>query len=150
MRILVAEKDHYFRKLLDQMLKMEGHEVLAAENGEQAMNFMSQFRPHVVLMNMLSSMQTSRPPASGEHEQPGAEPVVFLTAGCGGDFLAGFMGNEENRAVFFDHLPTRIKISVIEHVQQLCGALSRCQRLTAQEKLLMHPAPGNNTPDFVV
>jgi hypothetical protein len=134
------------------MLTMEGHEVLAAETGEQAMNFMRQFHPQVVLMNMLSSIPTCQPPSgkSGGHGQYGEEPVVFLTAGCGGDFLTGFMGDEEKRTVFFDHLPTRVKIGVIEHVQQLCSALGRCQRLTTQERRLMHPTSGDNAPDFAV
>ncbi|MBS4096540.1 MAG: hypothetical protein KGZ83_06850 [Sulfuricella sp.] len=152
MRILVAEKDHNYRKLLDQMLKMEGHEVLAAENGEHAMVIMSQFRPHVVLMNMFSSMQACRQPTSadGVSVQTSTEPVVFMTAGGGEDFLAGFMGGDEERSDAFDRLPTRAKISAVEQVQQLCGALSRCERLAAQERRLMRSHLGYSVPDFVV
>lgn len=138
MRILVAEKDRNGRRLLDQILKMEGHEVFTAEDGEHALNILLQFRPEVVLMNMFDSLHADGQPARHINLQGSGElpPVVFMTAGGAETLLSGFMSEKNEAHDIFDRLPTHAKICAIEHIQHLCGALSRCQKLSAQERIL--------------
>ena len=138
MRILVAEKDRNGRRLLDQILKMEGHEVFTAEDGEHALNILLQFRPDVVLMNMFDSLHAGgQPPRQiNLHGNGGMPPVVFMAGGGAESLISGFMGERNEAHDIFDQLPAHAKISAIEHIQHLCSALSRCQKLSAQEKIL--------------
>lgn len=152
MRILVAEKDLNGRRLLDQILKMEGHEVFTAEDGEHALNILLQFKPDVVLMNMFDSLHTGGLPASqfNLHGHGDMAPVVFMAAGRAGSLLSGFEGEKDGAHDVFDHLPAQSKISAIEYIQQLCGALSRCQKVSARERHLMkRPHLVNEAPDFL-
>ncbi|MEN6585729.1 MAG: hypothetical protein ABFE02_06730 [Sulfuricella sp.] len=150
MRILVAEKDRNGRRLLDQILKMEGHEVFTADDGEHAMNIMMQFRPDMVLMNIFDSLQVAGLPArqTTSPDFGGMAPVVFMTPGGAGNFLSGFMGEENATNNIFDQLPAHSKIGAIEYIQHLCGAMSRCHKLFVQEKnLTQRPHRMNQAAD---
>src|SRR5512146_2532856 len=93
MRILVAEKDQNGRRLLDQMLRMDGHEVYVAEEGEHAMSLLQEVKPDVVLMNMFRSLHSERQPVGqiSVHCQEEITPVVFMTSSGTCDVLGNFM-----------------------------------------------------------
>lgn len=151
MRILVAEKDRNGRRFLDQILKMEGHEVFTADDGAQAMSIMMRYRPEVVLMNIFESFHTAG--ASRQLDPAGhveMAPVVFMSHGGAGNFLSGFMGEADGTANCFDRMPAQSKISAIEYIQHLCGAMSRCQKLFAHEKSLSRrPQIMSEAADFL-
>lgn len=51
--ILIADDDTWFRALLVQMLKKEGHETIEAADGADALARMREQRPDAVIMDML-------------------------------------------------------------------------------------------------
>jgi CheY-like chemotaxis protein len=136
MRILVAEKDQYGRRLLDQMLRMDGHDVYIAEEGEHALSLMREVKPDVVLMNMFLSLHSESQPAGqiSVHCQEEVSPVVFMTSGGCCDVLGAFMAASDESEAVFDRLPLKVKISAMDHIQKLCGALSRCKRASSRSK----------------
>lgn len=77
MRIVIAEKDQAGRRLLAQLLRMEGHDVLLIEDGSDAKCILKRHQPEMVLMNMFN---TSR------REEACLSPV--LTKSPLGDALA--------------------------------------------------------------
>ncbi len=131
MRVLVAEKDCNSRRLLEQVLKLEGHEVLSADDGEHARDLLLTFTPDVVLLNMLSSLPVATASPADQDGRKGS-PVVVMAAGCAENLLSGFMGKDDKPHASFDRLPSRAKIDVIEHIQHFCGALSRCRDVCAR------------------
>lgn len=137
MRILVAEKDQIGRSFLNRMLRLEGHEVIVAECGTQAMSLLKEIRPDLVLMNVFQSLHAGKPPvgkvsigcASGDM------PVVFVNCVGECEQLGKFMA-EENGAydALFDRLPAKVKIGAMERIQHLCSTVSRYKRLSEGNK----------------
>lgn len=140
MRILVAEKDQNGRRLLGQMLRMDGHEVYIAEEGEQALSLLQEVKPDVVLMNMFRSLHSESQPAGqiSVHCQEEISPVVFMTSSGACDVLGAFMGVSDDSETAFDRLPMKVKIGAMDHIQKLCGALNRCKRMTGGGKMPGH------------
>lgn len=134
MRILVAEKDQNGRRLLDQMLRMDGHEVYVAEEGTHALSLLQEIKPDVVLMNMFRSLHAERQPVGqiSVHCQEEVSPVVFMTSSGSCDVLENFMADCGQPETVFDRLPLKVKISAMDHIQKLCGALSRCKRASTR------------------
>ncbi len=135
MRILVAEKDHNGRRLLNQMLRMDGHEVYVAEDGDDALSLLREIKPDVVLMDMFRSLHAESQPAGqiSVHCREEISPVVFMTSGGACDVLGTFTAENDDGAAF-DRLPMKVKIGAMDHIQKLCGALSRCKRASAGGK----------------
>ena len=131
MRVLVAEKDPNGRRLLEQVLKLEGHEVLSADDGDHARDLLSTFAPDVVLMNMLSSLPAETASPVDQDRRKGS-PVVVMALGCAENLLSNFMGKDDEPDITFDRLSSRTKIDVVEHIQHFCGALSRCRDVCAR------------------
>ncbi|MGD9786952.1 MAG: PleD family two-component system response regulator [Sulfuricellaceae bacterium] len=149
MKILVAEKDHNGRRLLHQMLRMEGHEVLVADGGDEAVTLLRRFKPDVVLMNMFGSLHAEDRPAGQISLHCGEEvsPVILMTSSGACDMLADFMPAGADPEAEFDRLPAQAKISAMEHIQRLCGALSRCKRVSEHERGLRHASSSRGKVD---
>lgn len=52
-KILVIEDDNSFRNVLMQMLEKAGYEVIQAENGNQALSICEDFKPDLVLTDII-------------------------------------------------------------------------------------------------
>src|SRR5512135_3574496 len=104
MRIIVAEKDQNGRRLLDQMLRMDGHEVYVAEEGAHALSLLQEIRPDVVLMNMFRSLHAERQPLGqiSVHCQEEVSPVVFMTSDGTCNALENFMAKGGESEGAFD------------------------------------------------
>lgn len=128
MRIVIAERDQIGRRLLAQLLRMEGHDVLLIEEGGDVKGLMKQHRPDVVLMNMFST-QAGDGPGSGKFDTGAADclsPVVMMTSMGACERLSAFMKMGECvEADGFDRLPAKAKIGTMDHVQRICEVLSR-------------------------
>jgi DNA-binding NtrC family response regulator len=128
MRVVIAEKDQIGRRLLAQLLRMEGHDVLLIEEGGDVGDFMKRHRPDVVLMNMFSAQEGEGcgaiKPDSGAADC--LSPVVVMTSIGACEHLSAFMEMEKRTGTDgFDRLPTNAKIGAMEHVQRICEMLSR-------------------------
>ncbi|MEN6585667.1 MAG: hypothetical protein ABFE02_06390 [Sulfuricella sp.] len=128
MRVVIAEKDQIGRRLLAQLLRMEGHDVLLIEEGGNVRDLMKQHRPDVVLMNMFSTQEGDQfgdiKPGSGAADC--LSPVVVMTSMGACENLSVFMGmGKYVETDGFDRLPANAKIGAMEHVQRICEMLSR-------------------------
>jgi DNA-binding response OmpR family regulator len=83
-RILVVDDDPTILRLLQVNLEMEGHEVLPAEDGYQALATLRAERPEVVLLDVmmpgLDGWQVCEQIRADADVAIAATPVVFLSA----------------------------------------------------------------------
>jgi CheY-like chemotaxis protein len=83
-RILVVDDDPTILRLLQVNLEMEGHEVLPAEDGFEALATLRAQRPEVVLLDVmmpgLDGWQVCERIRADEDAAIASVPVVFLSA----------------------------------------------------------------------
>lgn len=146
MHILIAEKNLNGRRMLNQILKMEGYEVSIAESGSHALNLLQEARPDIVLMNVFKCMDPSDPGSAGKvsvrHYEEAPTQILLLTCGKGSEKLAEFMSPDNSYCnAAFDRLPARIKCNIMDRIQQMCSALKQSRRFA-------HPEEGFNWQRF--
>lgn len=129
MRILIAEKDPNGRRLLEQMMRMEGYEVFVAQ-GKQAKNLISELQPDIILMNVFNPLQSGKEPLEQVRIccDEGTESTIYVT--CIGQCKElSFTDNAcESSHSLFDHLPSNLKINIVDRIQRLCIALKQLKR----------------------
>jgi CheY-like chemotaxis protein len=83
-RILVVDDDPTILRLLQVNLEMEGHEVLAAGDGYEALEQLREGRPEVVLLDVmmpeLDGWQVCERIRADDDAVLASTPVVFLSA----------------------------------------------------------------------
>ena len=81
-RVLAVDDDPVIQRLLEVNLEMEGYEVRLASDGLQAVDAAREFRPHVILLDvMMPNMDGWEACATIKQDADFAEtPVVFLSA----------------------------------------------------------------------
>ena len=80
MKVLIADDDRTIRALLGDVLADMGHEVVAAENGAEAVELCLRERPDVAILDFLMPKLSGLDALSRIREQGCAVPVVLLTA----------------------------------------------------------------------
>lgn len=130
MRILIAEKDSNGRRLLEQVMRLEGYEVVIAERSKQLKNLIRSIRPDIILMNVFYPLRAGGDPLQQikVRYNGGVDPKLLVTCSgpCGKQRTAP--GSSEMANARFDSLPSALKIRVVEKLQRLCAALIRCKR----------------------
>jgi len=138
MQILVAEKNLNGRRILNRILKMEGHAVSVAESGDQALDMLKETQPDIVLLNVFQCMYASdvaqADKISVRHQGEGAAALLLVTCSRGGGNLAEFM-TPDNRYCdeAFELLSAQLKNAVMYKIQQLCAALRLCSHTFSPE-----------------
>ncbi len=81
-KILIAEDEHDIRDLITFTLRYNGHEVIAATNGEEAFDLTMQERPELVILDVRMPRMTGYDVCRRikEDESLSDIPVVFLSA----------------------------------------------------------------------
>jgi two-component system sensor histidine kinase/response regulator len=81
-KILVVENDSALRTLVTQLLELEGHTVVAAENGAVALDFIKNELPDLVLCDLLMPEVDGHQVLQRLTENPvtASIPLIFLTA----------------------------------------------------------------------
>lgn len=130
MRILIAEKDPVGRRLLEQMMRMEGYEVFTPDRAQPVKALINEIRPDIVLANVFNPLQSGTEPLEQIRIRcnEGPDPVIYVTCigRCNGlDFMV-----EPNEAApsLFDRLPTKLKMHIVDNIQRLCIALKLLKR----------------------
>jgi len=138
MRIVIAEKDQTGRRLLAQLLRMEGHDVLLIDEGGDTRGLMKQYRPEMVLMNMFHASRNEGPSLgkSDLSEEDCLSPVVMMASMRACEKMYTFMGMwESNEVGAFDRLPASAKIGTMDHIQRICEVLARNLRSSERNEL---------------
>lgn len=130
MRILIAENDPVGRRLLEQMMRMEGYDVFMLDRNKQAKNTIDEFKPDIVLMNVFNSLQSGTEPLEQIRIRcdEGVDPVIYVTCmerGDDPDFMADM---HDSSPSLFDRLPTKLKMHIVDNIQRLCINLKQLKR----------------------
>lgn len=80
MIVLVAEDDPVTREALTELLQSEGHEVLAARDGREALAFWKSHRPALVLLDIMMPHASGYEVCRTIRREDRRTPVLFLSA----------------------------------------------------------------------
>lgn len=82
--VLIAEDDPIIRSFMAAMTCMIGHRVIAAEDGQEALDLWENEHPHLILMDVqmpkLDGLEATRRIRDREKELGGQVPIYGLTA----------------------------------------------------------------------
>lgn len=91
MRILVVDDEPDIREFVQYNLSKEGYDVVCAINGCDALEKAVEFRPHLILMDMMMPQMDGREACRALRANPATAKVmiVFLSAVCEEESLVG-------------------------------------------------------------
>jgi CheY-like chemotaxis protein len=100
--VLIVEDDRHIRQVLRTVLEMEGYDVATAENGREALDWLSTERAAMILLDLnmpvMDGWELNRRMRAAGLDQP----VVFMTAGeraeqeARQNGVAGYLGKPFN------------------------------------------------------
>lgn len=82
MRVLVVDDDAELREVVAMILRAEGHEVVEAANGAEALSALDRHRIDVIVLDMLMPVMDGWQFAAAYKDRTGAmkAPIIALTA----------------------------------------------------------------------
>ncbi len=129
LRILVVDDDPVNRQLLQAMLRREGHRVLVAENGADAVEIFLTERPSMVLMDVMMPVMDGYEATRKIKESSGDAfvPVIFLTALTDDESLFKCVqsGGDDFLTKPYNRIILNAKITALARVEQLYGILRK-------------------------
>jgi len=125
MRVLIVEKDPFGRRLLEQIIRLEGYEVFIAECAKGAKRMARELRPDVMLMNVFYPLHADSEPLEQIKVRCNKSADPSLLVSCMGkcDRLSARSG-----ASIFDRLPSNLKIRIVDRILRLCYGLKQFKR----------------------
>lgn len=81
-RVLIADDEQDIREILEYNLATEGYEVIAAKDGSEAIDKAKQFRPDLIILDIMMPKKTGVEVCEYLRTQPGFQDtlIIFLTA----------------------------------------------------------------------
>lgn len=130
MRILIAERDPVGRRLLEQMMRMEGYEVFILDRKNGTKSLINGIKPDIILMNVFNPLQSGTEPLEQIKIRcnQGQDPIIYVNCmGCceGMDSITNI--NDPTPSLF-DRLPATLKMHIVGNIQRLCIALKQIKR----------------------
>ncbi len=121
--VLVADDNHSDRLIISGILKREGHEVLQAANGREAVDIFTEHRPHLVLLDALmpelDGFEAARliKCAAGED----LVPIIFLTSLTDAESLAKCLdaGGDDFLSKPYNRVILEAKIHAFQRMRQM-------------------------------
>lgn len=127
MRILVADDNRSDRMILASMLRKEGHQVLAVEDGKQAIQAFENERPQMVLLDALMPKMDGFEAARRIKTLAGDElvPIIFLTSLQEADELVRCLeaGGDDFLSKPYNKVILRAKINAFERMRGMHATL---------------------------
>ncbi|TRO37725.1 response regulator [Pseudomonas sp. ALS1131] len=121
--ILIAEDNAADRMLLSTIVSRQGHRVLTASNGLEAVALFEQERPHLVLMDALMPVMDGFEAARRIKEQAGEAlvPIIFLTSLTEGEALVRCLeaGGDDFLAKPYNRVILEAKIGAMDRLRRL-------------------------------
>ena len=143
MKILIVDDDHTNRMVLTALLKKEGHDVLVAENGQQAVELFESDHPQMVLMDVMMPVMDGYE-ATQQIKSKSKDrfvPIIFLTALNDENALAKCVecGGDDFLTKPFSRVILKSKLQAMERVSMLYDTV-RLQRdeLSVHQNRLQH------------
>lgn len=126
MRILVVDDELDIREFVQYNLLKEGYEVACATNGREAVERAVEFRPHLILMDMMMPEMDGREACRALRANPATSKmmIVFLSAVCEEESLV-----ESYEAGADDYITKPVSMKV------LCSRVGAiCKRIASGER----------------
>ena len=127
---LVVDDIAVNRTILQGLLKREGYQTIAAENGAQAVQMYTEFKPDIVFMDVMMPVMDGLEATARIKELAGTlfVPVIFLSALSEGEALAKCIdaGGDDFLSKPYVHAILRAKIKAMERIRDL-------QRMVAEQ-----------------
>ena len=80
MKVLIADDDRLVRTMLGDLLRELGHDVVAAENGQEAVALCGREQPEVVVLDLLMPRLSGLDALREMREAGCSAPAIMLTA----------------------------------------------------------------------
>lgn len=135
-QILIADDNASDRMLLSRIVGKQGHKVLEAENGKQAIDLYSQHRPDIVLMDVLMPELNGKEAAQAIKAIAGEDliPIIFLTSLADAQSLADCLdaGGDDFLTKPYNHIILKAKVDASVRMKRMHQTLQK-QRDTIAE-----------------
>ncbi|MCU7645176.1 ATP-binding SpoIIE family protein phosphatase [Pseudomonas piscis] len=127
--VLIAEDGAADRMLLSSIVRRQGHQVLAASNGAEALELFQRERPHIVLMDAMMPVMDGFEAARRIRELAGEAlvPIIFLTSLSEGEALARCLeaGGDDFLAKPYNPVILAAKINAMDRLRRLQDTVLR-------------------------
>ncbi|HEX5843838.1 MAG TPA: SpoIIE family protein phosphatase [Pseudomonas sp.] len=134
--ILIAEDNAADRMLLSTIVSRQGHRVLTASNGLEALALFEQERPQLVLMDALMPVMDGFEAARRIKQSAGEElvPIIFLTSLTEGEALVRCLeaGGDDFLAKPYNRVILEAKIKAMERLRRLQDTVLKQRDLIAK------------------
>jgi len=135
-RILIADDNASDRLLLSKIIKKQGHDVIQAENGKQAIDLYSSEKPDIILMDVLMPEMNGKEATQAIKEIAGEElvPIIFLTSLADAQSLADCLdaGGDDFLTKPYNHIILKAKIDALVRMKKMHTTMQK-QRDTIAE-----------------
>jgi CheY-like chemotaxis protein len=134
--ILIAEDNAADRMLLSTIVSRQGHRVLTASNGLEALSLFEQERPQLVLMDAMMPVMDGFEAARRIKQAAGEElvPIIFLTSLTEGEALVRCLeaGGDDFLAKPYNRVILEAKIKAMERLRRLQDTVLQQRDLIAK------------------
>ena len=134
--ILIAEDNSADRMLLSTIVSRQGHRVLTASNGLEAVALFEQERPHLVLMDALMPVMDGFEAARRIKQQAGDAlvPIIFLTSLSENEALVRCLeaGGDDFLAKPYNRVILEAKIKAMDRLRRLQATVLHQRDVIAQ------------------
>ena len=127
-KVLIVDDDSVNRMILEGMLVNQGHQVLQAENGQQAIDSFIENKPEMVLMDIMMPIMNGYDATKAIKKLAGDDfvPIIVLTAMTDEDELVKCVhsGADDFLTKPFSHVVLMAKIKALCRMQDLYTTIS--------------------------
>jgi len=127
-KVLIVDDDSVNRMILEGMLVNQGHDVIQAENGQQAVEMYSSDRPEMVLMDIMMPVMNGYDATRAIKKLAGEKfvPIIVLTAMTDEEELVKCVhsGADDFLTKPFSHVVLIAKIKALSRMQDLYHTIS--------------------------
>ncbi len=127
LKILVADDNQTDRMILASIVKKQGHEVVTAEDGVEAVEKFTEFAPDIILMDALMPRMTGQEAARKIKELAGDEvvPIIFLTSLQDAESLADCLdsGGDDFLSKPYNRIILKAKIAAFSRMRRMHGTV---------------------------
>lgn len=136
MRILIAEDNHTDRMILQAIVSRQGHDVIIARDGVEAVEAFHQHRPQMVLLDAMMPRMDGLEAARQIKAAAGEElvPIIFLTSLTDAESLAACLdvGGDDFLSKPYNRLILKAKIDAFARMRALHQSLQHQRDLIRQ------------------
>ncbi len=137
LRILVADDNPADRLILSRLVSRQGHEVLAAENGADAVEQFRRERPQLILLDALMPVMDGFEAARLIREAAGEDlvPIIFLTSLTETDALVRCLeaGGDDFLTKPYNPVILQAKIQAFQRMQEMHHTLQQQRDLISRQ-----------------